>query len=406
MIFWIIVLLVTTAAALLLTWLFLRRVSDNDQQQTSRIARNVQLYQQRLARLGDELEKQFIDVNEYEQQKVELARQLLRDVESLHIAPQHALKRSRWLYLCLVPTPLFALALYAAIGAYPDWQISQQLSELQKSQTIEEYRGRFALVHQAIVERLEQRPDHIEYRMLLANHAMNQQDYNNATMHFGILAELLPEDDEILALYAQAEYLRSGRTLNATVAHYMDKALRINPDNRTVLGLQGVYAIEHGDYAAAVTAWQHLLRVLPEDSDEAAIIRQGVEAAKAKLGDDQAVAELPGIRVSVSLDPALSALSGELNVFVYARAANGPPMPLAARKITVADLPATLHLDDSVAMMPQMKLSDFTDVIVGARVSFSGEPIARNGDLQGESEPLNWREKGAVELLINQEVKR
>src|SRR5690606_9502594 len=108
-------------------------VSDNDQQQTSRIARNVQLYQQRLARLGDELNKQFIDESEYEVQKVELVRQLLRDVESLHIAPQHALKRSRWLYLCLVPTPLFALALYAAIGAYPDWQISQQLSELQKS---------------------------------------------------------------------------------------------------------------------------------------------------------------------------------------------------------------------------------------------------------------------------------
>lgn len=405
--FWIIVLVLTSLSAIFLAWLFLRTVRDNDAAQTQRIARNVDLYQQRLARLGDELAKAFIDEAEYEQQKTELARQLLREVEGLQIAPVQSVARRKWLYLLLVPTPLLGLVLYAAIGAYPDWQISQQLSDLQNSQDMDEYRARFTVVHQAIVERLDERPDHVEYRMLLANHAMNQQDYNTATMHYGILAELLPDDDEVLALYAQSEYLRNGRALNATVATYMDKALRINPENRTVLGMQGIVAIESGDYAAAVRAWQTLLHVLPKDSEEAKLISQGIESAKARIAKgDSTDTIMPGVSVSVKLTDNLKALSGELNVFIYARAANGPPMPLAARKFTVADLPLTVTLDDSFAMMPQMKLSDFSEVVIGARVSFSGEPIARNGDLQGESQALNWREQAVVEVTIDTEVKR
>lgn len=407
MVFWIIALLSTALSALFLGWLFLRTLPEQADAQRLRIGRNVELYQQRLARLVDEQQKGFIDAAEYELGKTELARQLLRDVESLNVAPVQSRQRKKWLYLLLVPAPLLALLLYAAIGAWPDWQISRQLEALSQSSSMEQYRARFTDVQQAIVDRLEQRPDHVDYRLLLANSAMGQQNYNDAAMHYGILAELMPEDDEMLALYAQAEYLRSGRKITATVAQYMDKALRLNPENRTVLGMQGIHAIESGDFAGAVAAWQTLLNALPQDSQEAELIRQGIAAAKERLGESAVQQkQQEGIAVQVRLADNLSHLDSSLTVFVYARAANGPPMPLAARKLRVADLPASLRLDDASAMMPQMKLSDYEQVIIGARISMSGEPVARNGDWQGESAVINWREEKSVSLTIQEQVTR
>lgn len=411
--FWIIIYALTALASVLVAWLLLRSIPPTtEDMQQQRIGRNVGLYRQRLARLEDEREKAFIDQAEFDQQQTELARQLLKEVESLNHAPQQSQQRKKWLYLLLVPVPLLALVLYAAVGAWPDWQISEQLHQLSQSRNMEEYQQRFAVAHQAIEQRLEQRPDHTEYRLLLANHAMSQQQYQTAAMHYGILAELLPEDDEILALYAQAEYLRNGRKLTAGVAEYMDKVLKLNPQNRTILGLQGIHAMETGDFTAAISAWQALLNTLPEDAQEAELIRQGIAAAREQLAktgvtDDQPdTAANEGVQVRVELADALTTLDKQLTVFVYARAANGPPMPLAARKLKLADLPARLQLDDASAMMPQMKLSDFEQVIIGARISMSGDPVARNGDYQAESPAIRWREQSSISLTIQDKVVR
>jgi len=119
--------------------------------------------------------------------------------------------------------------------------------------------------------------------------------------------------------------------------------------------------------------------------------------------DTPADATQSGIQVSVAL---ASELNGRLPpntpVFIYAKAAAGPPMPLAVQRATLGDLPLQVRLDDSMAMMPAMQLSNFPRIIVGARVSPSGQAMPRPGDLQGETGPIESRVSDPVQVRIDQ----
>ncbi len=88
-------------------------------------------------------------------------------------------------------------------------------------------------------------------------------------------------------------------------------------------------------------------------------------------------------------------------VFIYARALSGPPMPLAAVRKQVRDLPLTITLDDSMAMLPQLRLSSFDQVMVGARVSMTGNARAQPGDLQGQVSPVTPGQPGPVTVIID-----
>jgi cytochrome c-type biogenesis protein CcmH len=92
-------------------------------------------------------------------------------------------------------------------------------------------------------------------------------------------------------------------------------------------------------------------------------------------------------------------------LFVYARAASGPRMPLAIVRKTVKDLPLEFTLDDSMAMNPAMKLSSFQQVVVGARISKSGNAMPQPGDLQVVSQPMGVNDVQGVELVINEVIK-
>ncbi|MBK1632147.1 c-type cytochrome biogenesis protein CcmI [Thiohalocapsa halophila] len=110
----------------------------------------------------------------------------------------------------------------------------------------------------------------------------------------------------------------------------------------------------------------------------------------------------PGLEVSVSLAPELAGrMPPSTTVFVFARAAAGPPMPLAVQQLRLADLPATVRLDDSMAMMPTMQLSSFPQVVVGARVSPSGQAMPQPGDLEGATGPVSSADAGAVSVTID-----
>jgi cytochrome c-type biogenesis protein CcmH len=111
---------------------------------------------------------------------------------------------------------------------------------------------------------------------------------------------------------------------------------------------------------------------------------------------------MPGTAISgtVRLAPALAAKAAPNDVvYVFARAAEGPKMPLAILRLTVKDLPASFSLDDSMAMTPAMKISAFPDVVAGARISKSGSAAPSAGDLEGLSKPLKPGTTGVAVVI-------
>jgi cytochrome c-type biogenesis protein CcmH len=111
------------------------------------------------------------------------------------------------------------------------------------------------------------------------------------------------------------------------------------------------------------------------------------------------------LSVKVSLDPALrERLAPGDTVFVYARAVEGPPMPLAVVRRPATELPFTVTLDDSMAMVPAMSLSRFDSVRVSARVSHSGNAMPQSGDLRGEVSPVKVASSSVIEIVINEIV--
>ena len=113
----------------------------------------------------------------------------------------------------------------------------------------------------------------------------------------------------------------------------------------------------------------------------------------------------PKLTVNVALDPKLAnRLDPEATLFVFARAASGPPMPLAIQRLKASQLPATVTLDDSTSMMPSMRLSKFTEVVVGARISKSGNAMPRSGDLETLSAPVASSRTEPIALTIDQVV--
>ncbi|MGB8598759.1 MAG: c-type cytochrome biogenesis protein CcmI, partial [Burkholderiales bacterium] len=155
------------------------------------------------------------------------------------------------------------------------------------------------------------------------------------------------------------------------------------------------------DYSAAITYWQRLQKTLPADSDNGLSVAKSIAEAQAAagvstlspqpatVGKTSSVPDSGAIAGSVSLIPSLAAMTSPADtVFIFAKATSGPKMPLAVLKVQASDLPKAFSLDDSMAMTPAMKLSNFQEVTVGARISKSGNATAQRGDLVGSIGPV------------------
>ncbi len=259
---------------------------------------------------------------------------------------------------------------------------------------------------------LESQPDDARGWALLGTSYMRLRRFKDAERALSNAAEIWPEDTRVLLQLADAKAMLADGAIAGDALGIIQQVLKLEPDNVQANWLNGMAAQQQGDFTTAVASWEKLIPQLNGDPQSQQQLQQMVADARAQGGlsesaaagapattanntentTDSATAALAagdaapeGIDVSVSIRAELiDSVSPETPVFIYARATEGPPMPLAVIRKSVADLPLTVRLDDSLAMMPALKLSSFSNVTVGARVSLSGDPIAQSGDPFGE----------------------
>ena len=259
-------------------------------------------------------------------------------------------------------------------------------------------------------EKLKAEPDNPTGWFMLGRSYMVMKRFPDAATAFEEAHKQNPLDAETKLSLADALAMTSGGKMAGRPAQLVDEALVLAPENPKALWLAGMAAREINMNEQAVSHWQKLLPLLASDPQSTEEVKSLILQAGGSIPttdptstNNSLSADSNGVQAMVSISPEmLSRASPDDLVFVYAKAVEGPPMPLAAARRQVRELPLAITLDDSMAMMPQLKMSDHSQWIVGARISKSGQPIAASGDMFSESGPVGPGDR--VELLINQIV--
>jgi cytochrome c-type biogenesis protein CcmH len=218
---------------------------------------------------------------------------------------------------------------------------------------------------------------------------------------FKRVVALRPDDAQAYADQADAAAMAAGRQLAGEPERLIARALQLDPKNLKALALAGTIAFDRGDFAGAIRHGAGAIAAGAAGSDLVRTLQAGVGEAKARAAGPAAAAATPPpastaaaaaagqVSGRVVLAPALLAQAAPGDtLFVFARAANGRGMPLAILRKQVKDMPFDFVLDDTLAMSPAARLSGAAQVVVGARISKSGNAMAQPGDLQGASPPV------------------
>jgi cytochrome c-type biogenesis protein CcmH len=292
----------------------------------------------------------------------------------------------------------------------------------------------------SLARRLQADPNNVQGWVMLGRSYESMERHAEARDAFAAAARLTPGDPEILTRLAEATALASGGDLSGRPEELLRQALTIRPKLPDALWLSGLAAAQRLQYAEAIGYWQ-TLEGLVAAPEEKAMVAQYIQDARQQAGQEvltpaasdttpaqpasaptapaapatptastAAMAAAPSapagvVTVQVSLAPELrERVADGDTVFIFARPAEGPRMPLAIVRKTVADLPTSVRLDDGMAMTPTMKLSSFPRVVIGARVSKSGSAAAQSGDLEGLSEPVAPVEPSPVLVRIDRQI--
>ena len=381
---------------------------------TDRTEFNLALYRDRKAFLEQQLVDHLIEPAELEIQLVELQQNLLSDVDRLtdsatqdagiaiKTASREVLNWQVVVFAASLFVPLCALLIYTDLG-----MSKGAISEVFATERISEVDLNDEASVTAMVSALEQmllrNPEHDSVRFMLARSYMRLARFAEAVSAFSELRLKYPTDEGIAAGRAEALFLTSREVLTAAVREAIDEVLAINPNSVSMLEILAMDAFRRNDLATAKAYFKQASEYA--EPERATVIRQvlaqivGNEAAieEAPTDSNSKVNTEPVRSVSVLVE--LSAdvvLPGPASVFVFAKAAAGPGMPLAVKKLSSDELPALVELTEAMAMFPGVSLRDFSEVILVARISESGMADPSPEDLEVVSDVIQIEQNQAV----------
>ncbi|MDW3094893.1 MAG: c-type cytochrome biogenesis protein CcmI [Gammaproteobacteria bacterium] len=384
---------------------------ENKNQYVSREEINKAIYIGKVEDLEADLERNLLDKEEYDHALADLQQTLLQDADVEDTKPFNLRGNKIMTLTIAIVLPVVALLTYKQVstGSYTYDVASNQTVASSQMQSIENSIA-------SLEKKLKEKPDSVEgWRMLGQSYFVTQQ-YELAKQAYIKALDLVNQaDPEILVLTAEASAFSNNELFSDYEKSLLAKALSINPNHQRGLWYSGYAAYTTSDFQNAVNHWQTLLTLVPNDrADVKASLVQFLNDARSKAGlvpleqaEDMAqqdTSDQRKIEVSVQLNESVNQLAGSGDtLFIYARAVDGPKMPLSLARLTVASLPAKVTLSKEMAMMPSMDIDTFEKVEVLARISKSGQAITQKGDLISKSVVVDFSETNiaAVNLDIS-----
>lgn len=412
------VLIIAICFAIMLRPLYKPQLTDA----LERDAQNVHFAKSRLAELNEQLAAKTIPQSDYDNLKLEIETILAQDMEmkdSTSSEAESAKKQSNAVVITLLCTliPFAALILYQITGSPsaldPNNINTQQLPTASANGQGQDINAMVASVEQ----RLQENPNDSQGWTILSQTYMVLERYQEAYNANLKLLELNGESAQIYTQLADSAALVAGGVIAGQPSEYIQKALAIDPKYPQALWLAGLNAAQAGDVTQANEYWNTLLPLLansPQQQQELRdIIAQTIGTASqtesvvansaSSTEKEVAVSNVLTVNISIA-ESVQSQANPNDTVFVFARAQSGPPAPLAVKRLTVAELPTQIQLSDQDAMIEQFKLSLFEDVVVVARISKSGDPIAQTGDIESVTTNTKNNNPQPIDLIISEQV--
>ena len=397
--FWISAALLLVLALVLVLPALLNAKGGNKYSANGAADANLSVLRSQLTQLDADFEAGVINHDQLALAKGEIERRALEEESApvLSVAPAKS-TRTAWVLGLIMP--LLAMGIYGFLGNIQALDPANLQAKAETDPTPEQIEAMVS----AFAARLEavpasETPDPKAWEMLARSYAAMQR-FPDANKAYKRAVELNPGNAQLLADHADVLAMMQGQSMVGEPTRLFERALVLDPNNVKALALAGSAAFERKDFAKAIQFWSKAQGLAPPGSDFAKGLASSVEEARLASGQvgtpaavaksaptpDAAAANIQGV---VSLSPAMkSNVAPDDTVFIFARAAQGPRMPLAILKRKASELPITFTLDDSTAMADELKLSKFELVVVGARVSKSGNALPQSGDLVGQSAPV------------------
>lgn len=364
-------------------------------------------HRERFVELDAEREAGNLSEDEYREAYEELERQLLEGVSG---PGEHSSGGGRWMAIAAgLAVPVVALGIYLAVGS-PQTVLptDSEAQRIAQSGSLEEQRRFIRDNLGELQRRFEQHPGDVESGRMLARAYLAVERPADAARVLARLMETAGRQPDLLVDRARAlAMVNAGTGLTGEPRELLEQALEKAPAHPDALWFAGLAAVQAGDVGRARALWRRLLSELPPGSDSARRLNAAINRLGGDAGADGGTAASAGVTVRVRVADELAVdLPAETAVFVYARSPDGPEIPLAARRLTLGDLPAEVRLDSSMAMTGRsMAKGDRVELI--ARISRSGRPMASAGDLQGRTGPVKVSGTGdddPVAVVIDRRV--
>ncbi|MFT6787642.1 MAG: cytochrome c-type biogenesis protein CcmI [Pseudoalteromonas rhizosphaerae] len=383
----------------------------------------IAIYHQRLGELANDLANQRIDQANHDESVIELKRRLLNE-----LSPEKSLMSKGNNRIFALTGSAFLIAFtaifYTATGSQQqlqNWHSAMdnlpaygERAVMQKGEPLTQNELQaFAL---GLRTKLDQSGDDQVAWMLLGRVAMSLNEYDMAQQSFDKVLRLDPDNMPVLISYSQVLLLEGSEVNMTRAAGMLSKVLKDDPTNLDAISLLALIAYERHDWLQAKSAFEVLLNSMDEQDSRYGMIAQRITEIEQNISaentqqqvqqssdEDNNAVQTSAIKITVNLAPQFTdKLPTQGTLFVFAKAANGPPMPLAVVKLTDYSFPIEVQLSDSNAMVAGLTLSSVDKIILTARISKDASVMPSTGELEGRSDVLERSQTKAYDLLINE----